>query len=75
MVAAGKINRECCRCEEPVGDSTLIEDLDGARVKTAGARADEVLAGGRSTMATSTPANVNSPANIGPVGPPPAIRR
>jgi hypothetical protein len=27
----------------------------------------------RSTMATSTPANVNSPANIVPVGPPPAI--
>src|SRR5215218_10764881 len=27
----------------------------------------------RSTMATSTPANANSPANINPVGPPPAI--
>src|SRR3979411_617662 len=27
----------------------------------------------RSTMVTSTPANVNSPANIIPVGPPPAI--
>src|ERR1700726_684087 len=27
----------------------------------------------RSTMATSTPTNVNSPANIIPVGPPPAI--
>ena len=27
----------------------------------------------RSTMATSTPANANSPANISPVGPPPAI--
>src|SRR3989442_1485298 len=26
----------------------------------------------RSTMATSTPANANSPANISPVGPPPA---
>jgi hypothetical protein len=24
-------------------------------------------------MATSTPANANSPANISPVGPPPAI--
>jgi hypothetical protein len=29
--------------------------------------------GRRSTMATSTPANANSPANISPVGPPPAI--
>src|SRR5215475_2537707 len=27
----------------------------------------------RSTIATSTPANANSPANIRPVGPPPAI--
>jgi hypothetical protein len=27
----------------------------------------------RSTMATSTPANANSPASISPVGPPPAI--
>src|SRR4029077_1093115 len=27
----------------------------------------------RSTIATSTPANANSPANISPVGPPPAI--
>src|SRR5438105_5453589 len=27
----------------------------------------------RSTMATSTPANANSPDNISPVGPPPAI--
>jgi hypothetical protein len=27
----------------------------------------------RSTMATSTPANANSPANVSPVGPPPAI--
>jgi hypothetical protein len=27
----------------------------------------------RSTMATSTPANANSPANISPVGPPPTI--
>ena len=31
--------------EEPIGDSTLIEDLDGARVQTACARAGEVLAG------------------------------
>ena len=31
--------------EEPIGDSALIEDLDGARVQTACARADEVLAG------------------------------
>jgi hypothetical protein len=37
-VAVGKINRECCRCEGPIGDSTLIEDLDGARVQTASAR-------------------------------------
>ena len=28
----------------------------------------------RSTMATSTPANANSPANIRPVGPAPAIK-
>ena len=31
--------------EEPIGDSALIEDLDGARVQTACARAGEVLAG------------------------------
>ena len=31
--------------EEPVGDAALIEDLDGARVQTAGARAVELLAG------------------------------
>ena len=31
--------------EEPVGDTALIEDLDGARVQTARARAGEVLAG------------------------------
>ena len=31
--------------EEPIGDSALIEDLDGACVQAAGARADEVLAG------------------------------
>ena len=31
--------------EEPVGDSTLIKNFDGARVQTAGARAGEVLAG------------------------------
>jgi hypothetical protein len=30
--------------DEPIGDSTLIEDLDGARVQTAGARAGEGLA-------------------------------
>ena len=30
--------------DEPIGDSTLIEDLDGARVQTAGARAVEGLA-------------------------------
>ena len=31
--------------EEPIGDSALIEDLDGACVQTARARAGEVLAG------------------------------
>ena len=31
--------------EEPIGDAALIEHLDGARVQTARARADEVLAG------------------------------
>jgi hypothetical protein len=31
--------------KEPVGDSALIEDLDGARVQTTCARAGEVLAG------------------------------
>ena len=31
--------------EEPIGDSALIEDLDGARVQTTRARAGEVLAG------------------------------
>ena len=31
--------------EEPIGDAALIEDLDGARVQTACARAGEVLAG------------------------------
>ena len=31
--------------EEPVGDPTLIEDLDGARMQTSCARAGEVLAG------------------------------
>ena len=31
--------------EEPIGDAALIEDLDGACVQTAGARAGEVLAG------------------------------
>src|SRR6185295_9269602 len=29
--------------EEPIGDAALIEDLDGARVQTACARAGEVL--------------------------------
>ena len=31
--------------EEPIGDAALVEDLDGARVQTAGARAGEILAG------------------------------
>ena len=31
--------------QEPVGDAALVEDLDGARVQAAGARAGEVLAG------------------------------
>ena len=56
------------RREEPIGDAALIEDLDGACVQAACARADEVLAG-----ATSTPASASSPASISPVGPPPAI--
>ena len=30
--------------EEPIGDSALIEHLDGARVQAARARADEILA-------------------------------
>jgi hypothetical protein len=43
-------------------------------MQTAGTRAGEVLLARRSTMATSTPANANSPANIRPVGPAPAIK-
>ncbi len=31
--------------EEPIGDSALVEDLNGARVQAARARADEILAG------------------------------
>src|SRR5713226_45937 len=31
--------------EEPIGDSALVEDLDGARVETPRARSGEVLAG------------------------------
>ena len=31
--------------EEPIGDAALIEDLEGARMQTARARADELLAG------------------------------
>jgi hypothetical protein len=50
--------------EEPISDATLIEHLDRARVQTARTRAGELLAGGRSTTATSTPARANSPANI-----------
>jgi hypothetical protein len=30
--------------KEPIGDSTLVENFDGARVQTACARAEEVLA-------------------------------
>ena len=59
--------------EEPIGDAALIEDLDGARVQTACARAGRSWLGRRSTMATSTPASASSPASISPVGPPPAI--
>ena len=59
--------------EEPIGDSALIENLDGARVQTARARAGRSWLARRSTIATSTPANANSPASISPVGPPPAI--
>ena len=59
--------------DEPIGDSTLIENLDGAREQTACARTGQILVGRRSTIATSTPANASSPASISPVGPPPAI--
>ena len=31
--------------EEPIGDATLIEDLDGARGQTTGPRAGQILAG------------------------------
>ena len=31
--------------QEPIGDAALIEDLDGARLQTAGARAGQVLVG------------------------------
>ena len=60
--------------EEPIGDAALIEHLDGARVQTAG-RASRRAPGWRVARrsTTSTPANANSPANISPVGPPPAI--
>ena len=34
----------CPSAEEPIGDAALVEDLDGARVQAARARADEVLA-------------------------------
>ena len=56
--------------QKSIGDAALIENLEGARMQTARARAGEVLAR-RSTMAASTPANASSPANIRPVGPPP----
>ena len=57
--------------EEAIGDPALIENLDSAGVQAARARADELLrCARRSTIATSTRANVNSPANIIPVGPP-----
>lgn len=50
-----------------MGDPALVENFDGPWVQTACAQPGEVLAGRRSTMATSTPANII------PVGPPPAI--
>jgi len=55
--------------DEPVGDATLIEYLDRARVQTAGARTGDGLAFRRSTTRPST----SWPASISPVGPPPAI--
>ena len=62
------------RREEPFRDATLIEHLDGAGVQTAGSRSvDDPDSVRRSTMTTSIPANASSPANISPVGPPPAI--
>jgi hypothetical protein len=58
--------------EDPIGDSALIENLDGACKPPAREPIRSWLAR-RSTIATSTPANASSPANISPVGPPPAI--
>ena len=59
--------------EKTIGDPALIENLDRAGVQATRARADQLRLARRSTIATSTPANVSSPANIIPVGPPPAI--
>ena len=44
----------------------------GDQVEIGDAASEQGLAR-RSTIATSTPANASSPANISPVGPPPAI--
>src|SRR5205823_1896700 len=59
--------------EEAVGDATLVEHLNGAGVKTPGSRPIEIWLARRSTTTTSMPANASSPANVSPVGPPPAI--
>ena len=59
--------------EEPIGDSTLIEDLDRACVQTAAREPARSWLGRRSMTARSTPTNASSPASISPVGPPPAI--
>jgi hypothetical protein len=59
--------------EEPFRDATLIEHLDGAGVKTRGSRSVEILTGASFDDDDVDPANASSPANISPVGPPPAI--
>jgi hypothetical protein len=59
--------------EEPVGDPALIEDLDGARVQTARARAGELLAGAPLDDRDVDPRQRQLTASISPVGPPPAI--
>lgn len=46
--------------EEPIGDSSLIEDFDGACVQTAGARSDEVLAGAPFDDGNVNAGNVNA---------------
>ena len=61
------------RREEPFRDAALIEHLDGAGVEPPARDPSSSWVARRSTMTTSIPANASSPANISPVGPPPAI--